>query len=114
MTVSPRAYTSAVIVLALLAATGAGLLFYLAGIASAGGDVRTSVPAWSLPLLGVAQFAYAFAIVAVLCARRLNPQVGRRLTRLLNWALLPALPGGTIVGLYGLWAERQASLPIND
>ena len=41
-------------------------------------------------------------IIITLSARQLKPDAGRRLTRLLNWALLPALPGGTVVGLYGL------------
>jgi hypothetical protein len=31
------------------------------------------------------------------------PKLGRRLTRLLNWVLLPALPVGTILSLYGFW-----------
>jgi hypothetical protein len=47
-------------------------------------------------------FMYAIAITVTLCARNLKPEAGRRLTRVLNWALLPALPGGTLVGIYGL------------
>jgi hypothetical protein len=101
-----RTYTLA-LALALLPATGAGLLLYLTGLIAAGGDVRTHVPAEVFPWLALTQVAYAVAIVIVLCARRINPPAGRRLSRAPNWALLPAVPGGTVVGLYGLWAERR-------
>jgi hypothetical protein len=58
--------------------------------------------------VAIINFAYAIAIVITLCARRFKPETGRVLTRALNWALLPALPGGTLVGLYGLLkADRE-------
>lgn len=88
-------------VLGVLAAASSGVLLYLAG-ASAGGAVGTHLPEWALPWVAGVNFAYFVAIMVTLCARRLNPTSGRSLTRLLNWALLPAFPGGTVVGLYGL------------
>jgi hypothetical protein len=60
-------------------------------------------PGWSLPWMTAINFAYTVAIAATLLARRYRPETGRRLTQLLNWALLPALVGGTVLGLYGLW-----------
>ena len=103
-----RTYSTALTVLGVLAALSSGLLLFLAGAATAGGTVETHLPAWSLPWVAVIDFAYAIAIVVTLCARRLRPETGRMLTRVLNWALLPAVPGGTVVGLYGLLlADRE-------
>jgi hypothetical protein len=102
-----RMYSTALAVLAVLAALSSGLLLFLAG-ASVGGTVDTHLPEWSLPWVAVINFAYAVAIIVTLCARRFRPETGRVLTRVLNWALLPALPGGTVVGLYGLLrADRE-------
>ena len=94
-------YSRALAVLGVFAVLSAGLLLFLAG-ASAGGVVDTHLPEWSLIWVAVINFAYASAIIITLCARRFKPDTGRVLTRVLNWALLPALPGGTVVGLYGL------------
>ena len=103
-----RMYSTALVVLAVLAALSSGLLMFLAG-ASIGGAVDTHLPKSSLPWVAIINFAYAIAIIITLCARRFRPETGRVLTRLLNWALLPALPGGTVVGLYGLLrADREA------
>jgi hypothetical protein len=96
-----RTYSAMLGTLALLAAGSCGLLLFLAG-ASTGGSMHTNLPDRSLPWVALINFAYAVAIVVTLCARGFNPQAGRRLTRVLNWALLPALPGGTVVGIYGL------------
>ncbi|MEX0939558.1 MAG: hypothetical protein WDZ59_16965 [Pirellulales bacterium] len=96
-----RTYLLALAVLGTLAALSSGLLLFLAG-ASAAGAVDTHLPTWSLPWIAIINFAYAIAITITLCARRFNPEAGRKLTRVLNWTLLPALPGGTVVGLYGL------------
>jgi hypothetical protein len=96
-----RTYSAALAVLGVLAIVSSGLLLFLAG-ASAGGAVDSHLPEWSLPWVALINFAYAIAIIVTLCARRFRPETGRVLTRLLNWALLPALPGGTVVGIYGL------------
>jgi hypothetical protein len=105
-----RIYSGVLATLALLSILSAGLLLFLAR-ASTGGSSAISLPEWSLPWVAVVNLAYAVAIIVVLCARRFTPKSGRSLTRLLNWALLPALPGGTVVGIYGLWRvdkqERQ-------
>jgi membrane protein implicated in regulation of membrane protease activity len=103
-----RAYSAALAVLGVLAMLGSGLLLFLAG-ASAGGAVDTLLPEWSLPWVAIINFAYVIAIVVTLCARRFRPETGRALTRVLNWALLPAVPGGTLVGLYGLWRADKES-----
>ena len=87
-----------------MAVMSSGLLLFLAG-ASTAGSIQTHLPGWSLPWVAMVSFVYAVAIVIVLCARKFRPETGRRLARLLNWALLPALPGGTVVGVYGLWKE---------
>ena len=51
---------------------------------------------------------YSVAIGLVLGSRLLRPKSGRRLTRLLNLALLPAFPIGTALGIYGLISvDRQ-------
>lgn len=102
MTNHNRAYTCLLGTLAAVAMLSAGLLLFLTGAASSG-TINTHLPDWSLPWVALLNFAYALAMVIVLCTRRLKPDSGRKLTRLLNWALLPALPGGTILGLYGLW-----------
>jgi hypothetical protein len=78
-----------------LAALSSGFLLYLAGAATSG-PVETHLPE------AVINFSYAVAIVVTLCARQFKIETGRVLTRLLNWALLLAFPGGTVVGLYGL------------
>lgn len=102
-----RMYATALAVLALLATLSSGLLLFLAG-ASTGGAIDTPLPEWSLPWVALINFAYAFAIIVTLCARRFSPATGRAISRVLNWTLLPALPGGTIVGLYGLFrADRE-------
>ena len=103
-----RTYSAVLATLAVVAALSSGLLLFLAGV-SAGGALHADLPDWSLPWVAGINVAYAVAIVVTLCARRFKPEAGRRLTRLLNWALLPALPGGTIVGIYGLLrADRQS------
>jgi hypothetical protein len=98
-----RTYSAALTVLAAVASLSSGLLLFLSG-ASAGGALGTHLPDWSLPWVAVINFAYTVAIIVTLCARRFKPATGRGLTRLLNWALLPAMPGGTVIGIYGLLA----------
>ena len=107
MTNHNRTYSTALAVLGVLAALSSGLLLFLAG-ASAGGKIDTHLPEWSLLWVALINFAYTIAIVVTLCARRFKPETGRLWTRFLNWALLPAVPGGTVVGLYGLLrADRE-------
>jgi hypothetical protein len=57
----------------------------------------------SHPCLTAVMLAYTVAMAITFFARRFRPDTGRRLTWLLNWALLPAIPVGTVLGLYGLW-----------
>lgn len=90
-----------------MATLSSGLLLFLSG-ASMAGSVHTHLPDSSLPWVAAINAAYAVAIGIVLCARWFKPESGQRLTRLLNWALLPALPGGTVVGIYGLLRADKA------
>ena len=96
-----KIYSAALATLGVVATLSAGLLLFLTGL-SLGGSVNTHLPDASLPWVAAINFGYVIAIVVVLCARQFKPESGKRLTRLLNWALLPALPGGTVVGIYGL------------
>jgi hypothetical protein len=52
-------------------------------------------------------YLYVGAMAATLIARRYRPQQSAWLGRLLNWALLPALPWGPLIGLYGLWCDEM-------
>ena len=108
-----RTYTAALAVLATLSALSTGLLMFLAA-ASSEGAVATLLPEWALPWIAFINFAYVIAIIVTLCARRLHPEAGRTLTRVLNCALLPALPGGTVVGLYGLMRADRKSPPATE
>jgi hypothetical protein len=103
-----RVYSAALATLGAVAALSSGLLLFLAG-ASMGGSLNTHLPDSSLPWIAAINFCYTVAIVVVLCARWFKPQSGQHLTRLLNWALLPALPGGTVVGIYGLLKADRIS-----
>jgi hypothetical protein len=102
MPIHNRIYTTLLVVLAIMSVFSAGILLFLAG-ASTAGTIGTHLPDWSLPWVAVINAAYAGAIIATICSRQFNAEAARRLTRLLNWALLPAFPGGTVVGIYGLW-----------
>ena len=107
-----KTYSVALATLGFIAISSSALLLFLTGL-SAGGSVNTHLPDASLPWVAAINFAYFIAILFVLCARRFQAASARRLTRLLNWALLPALPGGTVVGIYGLWkADKGRGLKI--
>jgi hypothetical protein len=60
------------------------------------------IPNWILPWASLVSAAYIGFILVTLTARQLNPVVGRRLTRVLNLALLLTPPFGTMIGIYGL------------
>lgn len=79
-----------------------GLSVYILRSVGMSESARVHVPNWALPwFVAISGFYIAFILVA-LTARRLRPAVGRRLTRMLNFALLLAPPAGTLLGLYGL------------
>ncbi len=108
MTNHNRTYAAALAVLAVFATLSSGLLLYLIR-ASGGGTVETLLPEWSLLWVAIINLSYAIAIIVTLSARRFRPETGRVLTRILNWALLPGVPVGTFVGLYGLLrADRES------
>jgi hypothetical protein len=65
-------------------------------------DRRLVVPDWAVPVSAVICAGYMTAIALTVWLRRTEPAAGRRVTRVLNYALLPAAPFGTLVGIYGL------------
>lgn len=70
---------------------------------SLAGRLPPGLNAASHPWLTAFILAYTVAMAVTFFARRFRPDTGRRLTWLLNWALLPVIPVGTVLGLYGLW-----------
>ena len=102
-----RIYLGLLGLLAFAAAASTCVLLFLAGAVSAGSVINSRIPDWSLEWVAAINFAYLLAILFVFSARWLKPDSGKKLTRILNWTLLPALPGGTIVGLYGLLAADR-------
>ena len=61
------------------------------------------LPAWALPWLTAFDVFYSVAMFVTIWLRRYGQDSGRRATRLLNFVLLPALPAGTVLAIYGLW-----------
>ncbi len=49
---------------------------------------------------------YVAASATMVLARRSQPKFVVQLSRRLNWALLPVLPLGLLIGLYGLWCDE--------
>ena len=93
--------------------SGEGLLG-MYSVFTGGGFERYSVgslailPVFLRPWAAALCLFYSLAAGLVLCARILHPYTGRRLTRLLNLALLPVFPIGTAIGIYGLASvDRQ-------
>lgn len=107
-----RMYSVALTTLGFLVAVSAGLLLFLTGV-SVSGSASTHLPDSSLPWIAAINFGYFIAILFVLCARQFKAESAPRWTRLLNWALLPALPGGTVVGMYGLLKAESISTRTN-
>jgi hypothetical protein len=95
-----RLYYAALATLTVGNAITTALLLYW--IAAVGGPLG-KLSARSLPWITALSCAYTLAMIVTLLARRLRPKSGRRITRFLNWALLPAFPCGTAIGSYGLW-----------
>jgi len=86
------------------------IVFQLVLARAVGGNLNEPMgryPAWSIPWLFALICVYTGLIVWTLFARRYRPELGRRLSRILNWALLPALPAGTVIGIYGLLATDR-------
>jgi hypothetical protein len=87
-----KMYSAALATVGCTAAFNSGLLLFITGVSTAG-SVNTHLPNASLSWVAAINFSYFIAILCVLCARRFKAESAQRLTRLLNWALLPALPG---------------------
>ncbi len=58
---------------------------------------------WALNLMFALTCICTVLIVATLVARRKDHKLGELLSRVLNWLMLAVLPGGTVIGLYGLF-----------
>ncbi len=104
-----RVYTAALAVFAvynmLIVACGVALWRIVGG--QGWNEPMGHFPAWSIPWLFWITCAYTILIVWTLFARRYRPELGRQLSRVLNWLLLPVIPGGTVIGLYGMWAAYK-------
>ena len=72
------------------------------GFERSSGGVPGIMPAFFRPWSAALGLCYSLAAGLALGARILHPTTGRWLTRLLNWALLPVFPVGTVIGIYGL------------
>jgi hypothetical protein len=95
-----RMYFAALATLTVCNAISTAVLLYW--LAAVGGQLGKLSPRL-LPWMTALSCAYTLAMIVTLLARQLRPQSGRRMTRFLNWALLPAFPCGTVIGSYGLW-----------
>jgi hypothetical protein len=100
-----RVYSIVLVTTAFCAAMSSGVCWFLADLHTT--EPLGRIPPWALPWVAALDVAYTIAIVITLFVRQCRPKSGRRFTRFLNWAILPAFPGGTIVGIYGLWVDRQ-------
>jgi hypothetical protein len=68
-------------------------------------------PGWALKWMFALTCVYTVLIVATLLARRKDHEAGERLSRVLNWLMLAAVPGGTLIGLYGLFfVDKQKTI----
>ena len=105
-----RLYSFILVIAAALTTISIGLLLYLSGL-SANANLALRVPDWTLPWWAALHSFYLIAIIVTLWSRKLNARLGRRLTRILNLLLLPALPFGTILGIYGLW-KVDRTMPV--
>ncbi len=75
------------------------LLYWLAAVDGPLGHLSARMLPWMTAL----SCAYTLAMLVTLIFRRMRPESGRRMTRFLNWALLPSFPCGTAIASYGLW-----------
>jgi hypothetical protein len=95
-----RIYSAALVISAVYFGIGAiGLCNWL----RIGGGSIGHLPAWAVPWIAALQVFYTVAIIVTLFLRYFSSDSGRRATRLLNFVLLPAIPAGTVLAIYGLW-----------
>jgi hypothetical protein len=105
-----RLYSILLVALILNTLAGVGIM---AGVLALSPAHRppTHLPVWSFPLVACLTGAYACAAGVVLYLRIAEPEIGRRVTRGFNIALLFGPPLGTALGLYGLWkVDRRQSV----
>jgi hypothetical protein len=113
-----RVYSVLLGALALHAVVASCMLGWLSTVSTTSGPLSLPyAPDWSLPWQAALTGAYATAIVFTLLLRHHRPEVGRRMTRALNWALIPMIPIGSLVGFYGHWKvdkdSRMHTTPAN-
>jgi hypothetical protein len=109
-----RIYISVLIALTIAQAVSLPVVFaFIARSHVATGIQMGHIPNAWLPFFTGMGCAYLLLMLATLALRRLRPIAGRRLTRILNIALLIAPPFGTALGIYGLLAvDKQKSLRV--
>ncbi len=105
-----RMYSIVLTMLTVLASmTTFGLMNWQKSVGGPVGHLSSEAIPWMIAV----NLFYALAMGITLFTRLYRPASGHRLTRWLNWALLPALPSGTVLGLYGLWLlYREKPQPV--
>jgi len=99
-----RLYSILLIVLGLSTALTIplGLFVYFLRVREGVPVYRWNIPDWVGPWNAAICAGYFVAMVMTAWLRRVEPSAGKRVSRVLNYALLPAAPFGTALGIYGL------------
>ena len=79
-----------------------GLVVYILRVRQGVPVFAWTIPDWVAPWNAMICTAYLVLMLLTAWLRRSEPAAGRRVTRVLNYLLLPAIPFGTALGLYGL------------
>ena len=79
-----------------------GLFVYFLRVREGVPVYRWHIPDWAGPWNAAICSGYLVAMLITAWLRRVEPVAGKRLSRILNYALLPAAPFGTALGIYGL------------
>jgi hypothetical protein len=94
-----RVYCTILAFFVVLTECNACLLFYWdQTVGEPVGHLSAGAVCWVAAL----NVGYSVAMLVTLWSRLFRRKFGRRLTRFLNWALLPAFLCGTALGIYGL------------
>jgi hypothetical protein len=99
-----RLYSIFLIVLAVstVVSIPLGLFVYFLRVRAGLPVQRWHIPDWVGPWNAAICSGYFVAMVMTAWLRRVEPAAGKRVSRVLNYALLPAAPFGTALGIYGL------------
>jgi hypothetical protein len=99
-----RLYSILLVVLAASTAMSVplGLVVYILRARQGVPAFAWAIPDWVAPWNAMICTGYLVLMVLTAWLRRTEPAAGRRVTRVLNFLLLPAIPFGTALGIYGL------------